>query len=304
MAFTNGRFPTIDGILAAEPPERLFHYTSPAGLIGIAESKVLWATHVKFLNDAKELGHAVELARLVVRNHLNAPAYASAYTQPERDLLEQISRYAGAASADIYLGCLSEERDLLSQWRAYCPPNGGYSLGISSDQLAKMATAQDYMLSPAVYDERVQYMVVQEIITTQIREFRATLTPETGLSPKDIETAGAECAREVSRFGPILKHRSFKEEREWRLISRSPGVNNPTVKYRAGRHSVVPYLHFALVSPQHPDLNRHAQKDGLLVVVGPTRDSSAAQFAIQSLGHNAFAPGWWHSSSETPYRGS
>lgn len=125
MGYTGGRLPHVDWILSAEAPKRLFHYTSPAGLIGIANSKRLFATHVRFLNDAKELGHAVDVARLVVENHLGSSAYAGAYNADEKDVLRQIGRYAGAASADIYVASLTEERDLLSQWRAYCPAPGG-----------------------------------------------------------------------------------------------------------------------------------------------------------------------------------
>jgi hypothetical protein len=35
--------------------DRLFHYTSAAGLYGILESGCLWATHYRFLNDNREL---------------------------------------------------------------------------------------------------------------------------------------------------------------------------------------------------------------------------------------------------------
>jgi len=43
------------------PSVELFHYTTPAGLLGIASERKIWATHVQFLNDATELRHAVDL---------------------------------------------------------------------------------------------------------------------------------------------------------------------------------------------------------------------------------------------------
>lgn len=182
------------------------------------------------------------------------------------------------------------------------PGTGGYSVGFSSDQLANMAEAQGYILGPCVYDERTQYLVVQEIISDHVRQFRTRFH---GASPiaRDVEHAGVECAREIGRFGTLLKHRSFKEEREWRLISRSPGVNHPDLQYRPGRHSVIPYLEFSLTNSTHSDLNRRLQEDSLTVVIGPTLDMAAASFAVQSHGHNCFPPGWAHGSSETPYRG-
>src|SRR5262245_4947739 len=37
-----------------EANERIFHYTSSAGLYGILENNCLWATHFRFLNDSQE----------------------------------------------------------------------------------------------------------------------------------------------------------------------------------------------------------------------------------------------------------
>ena len=88
MALTGGRLPTVDRILSTAPPPRLFHYTSPEGLIGIAKSKTLWATYVRFLNDAKELHHAVDVAQNLIKNLLEAPVHRNHYSEPERKLLQ------------------------------------------------------------------------------------------------------------------------------------------------------------------------------------------------------------------------
>jgi hypothetical protein len=37
-----------------DPDHSLFHYTTATGLVGIVESKTLWATHASFLNDTAE----------------------------------------------------------------------------------------------------------------------------------------------------------------------------------------------------------------------------------------------------------
>lgn len=39
----------------------LYHYTDVAGLIGICTSGSLWATNLRFMNDARELDHARHL---------------------------------------------------------------------------------------------------------------------------------------------------------------------------------------------------------------------------------------------------
>src|SRR5229473_5273124 len=44
-------------------PEFLYHYTSQDGLLGIIESRSLWATNISYMNDATEFGLSVRLIR-------------------------------------------------------------------------------------------------------------------------------------------------------------------------------------------------------------------------------------------------
>ena len=46
---------------AESVPRLLYHYTTQAGLIGILESKSIWATHGLYLNDASELRLGIEM---------------------------------------------------------------------------------------------------------------------------------------------------------------------------------------------------------------------------------------------------
>src|SRR2546430_1425649 len=50
--------PATDG----EPPPLMFHYTDRAGLIGIIQSKTVWATHIRYLNDSSEYSYTSNLA--------------------------------------------------------------------------------------------------------------------------------------------------------------------------------------------------------------------------------------------------
>ncbi len=44
-----------------EPPSILYHYTTQKGLLGIIQSKTIWATDILYLNDTMELKYAVDL---------------------------------------------------------------------------------------------------------------------------------------------------------------------------------------------------------------------------------------------------
>ena len=122
------QYPTIQRIFTTKPPSHLFHYTSPVGLIGIAQTKKLWATHIRFLNDLKELGHAVDYVCNAIGNRLNASVFKDTYSEPERGLLQGMAQYAGAVAIGVFVASLTEMGDQLSQWRAYCPPAGGYAI--------------------------------------------------------------------------------------------------------------------------------------------------------------------------------
>jgi hypothetical protein len=44
-------------------PPLLYHYTDATGLLGIVQSRAIWATHIRYLNDAQEFDYAADLAR-------------------------------------------------------------------------------------------------------------------------------------------------------------------------------------------------------------------------------------------------
>src|SRR5207245_2334277 len=52
--------------LASAPPDILYHYTNQSGLLGIIENSKIWATKIRYMNDATEF----ELAFETVDNHL------------------------------------------------------------------------------------------------------------------------------------------------------------------------------------------------------------------------------------------
>lgn len=53
----------------AKPPKILYHYTSSAGLHGILDTRRMWATHVRFLNDPSELDYSIRLLRGVMAQY-------------------------------------------------------------------------------------------------------------------------------------------------------------------------------------------------------------------------------------------
>lgn len=290
--------PTIDATKASTRPPLLFHYTGPPGLIGILQSKSLWATNAGYLNDTKELRHAIDYIKNTIENRLRR----NSDTDQVRALLERMLEIEGAAP-QVYVASLTEERDLLSQWRAYCPPGGGYAVGFPSHQLQALAIAQDFLLVPCVYDHQRQSRIAAEIIQVQINRFCAAL--EAGHPLEEVKQQIHErFIEDTVRYGPILKHRSFAEEKEWRLISPVIQLGHPKIRYRSGLNSIIPYVEFNLIDEAHPSLIEvGVPPESLTVVVGPSADTPAGNYALQSILHSYIGVGCWIGGSETPYRG-
>ena len=108
------------------PPPVLYHYTDWAGLEGIVRTGALWATHHAALNDREEIGYAKALLLEIANEHDR-----SGPTSP-RSMFEEAHRILRKAD-DIMQGwcivSLTEEADLLSQWRAYARQGRGFCIG-------------------------------------------------------------------------------------------------------------------------------------------------------------------------------
>lgn len=256
----------IDEIFARIPTTTLFHYTSLAGLLGIVGSGSLWASDVRYLNDAAEFERAVSLLRdtLTTRlRHENGP-----WNTFYGCLLERIG---SAEHPPVFAASLSEDGDLLSQWRGYCPPGLGCSIGFDYDTLRLAIERQEFRLVKCVYDPSIHQEVIDELIAYGGQFVR----PPFG----DDAVAQLACDRFIEKFsliGPVLKHPSFSEEREWRLVRLSGASDNTGAKFRVGRSTLIPYYAFALTAEsKHVILSR--------VCVGPTAQMDLSTGAIRRL---------------------
>jgi hypothetical protein len=175
------------------------------------------------------------------------------------------------ANFPIFVGSLSEAEDKLSQWRAYCPTGGGFSIGFAPEILKAQGKRQHFSLLKCEYDEEKQKAICEQIISD-------------ACSTAGAETDAAERKRIVVdefvvpfvRAAPALKNPSFHEEQEWRLVAGPFTKDHPSIRFRPGRYAVIPYFEFALA------------RDGATleieqIVVGPNPDTSQAKDSVRYL---------------------
>ncbi|MFC4307616.1 DUF2971 domain-containing protein [Steroidobacter flavus] len=302
----------------------LYHYTTPAGLLGIAESKTLWATHIRYLNDSTEYLHAVDVARKVRAdsltmtdaNELRYFDFLLGKETPGRDWMEN------HWTDDYFVVSLSKSQDRLSQWRSYAG-RCGYCVGWDEKALRTLAERNDFTLEECIYDEERQRSLILPVLKNAQARWQAhpiELPPDPlEWIPTDSEfetywglaNMKREFDQEFSRVATVCKHPAFVEEQEWRLVA---GValkgtsKHRQPKLRPGHTQLIPYVEFQF------DLDLFARtpiqfKDGgtvmmggleTVVYCGPNPEPALARRSV----HRAFRD--WHITSclfsAAPYR--
>jgi hypothetical protein len=257
-------------------PDVIYHYTDIAGLIGITTSGALWATNLRFMNDASELSHSYGL---MLRVLADARAQASAPAQIElMDEIERAIRGQWAGYPDFYAVSFSANGDLLSQWRGYGSSGGGYAIGFDTRGLTRPPSPHPQpgrFLNRVIYDPAVQLNVLENIATAMLGLF-AGADPST-------EEATAARARVFSTLGEIVgfafnfKDPAWSEEQEWRAVRVLTEGQLEQVRFRPVRGIAVPFI----------TLSTGADHDSRLpireVVVGPTVNAEMAQKSLELL---------------------
>jgi hypothetical protein len=262
---------TIEGQVLSQfeivPPEHLFHYTSMEGMEAILSSCRIWASDIHSMNDASELHYPLEIIR--ERLILAHDRY------PDSRMLETLIDSVGTlSSAPLYISCFSAKGDLLSQWREYCPQEGGVSLGFDPGSLTGTDDPAAFELSQCVYDQARQRELTDQAIESFLRESSA--------SPNLTEEEKIVAFQSLAlRFSPLLKHSAFEDEREWRITSQFPmpeglgfGIHGPPdnpirhYEYLLTKSDVPPQLEWVIIGPSSNQATNRGKIELLLSKLG------------------------------------
>src|SRR5215208_2972619 len=146
------------------PPEILYHYTSQSGLIGILNTRSIWASKIHYLNDSREfaLALALDLARRELERRMQVEP-------SEGDLghLELLrNNIYSIEHLNICVGSFSELGDSLNQWRSYGGGKAGFSVGLSEEWFTRVKETKEFSLTPCIYDSEEQERLIRETIDT------------------------------------------------------------------------------------------------------------------------------------------
>jgi hypothetical protein len=165
--------------------------------------------------------------------------------------------------------CLSEDGDLLSQWRGYAADAAGVSIGFSKDYLEHFARTNQGQEKSGFFFQRVEYAPeiqgtliepayrrIKDLLTEGafVREKGSILAPRKDDDPRrdqeklrDVISRLAMSMITILKNMFVLKNSAFREEREWRLISYFLYGESDKCSFRALNNRIVPYRDFELL---------------------------------------------------------
>lgn len=164
---TEDSFDIVLANLREEMPATLFHYTTQRGLLGIIQSKSIWASDLRYLNDKDEYLYGLRIIQDAIVAELGSLGDRT------EGFLEELEFMRDSFAPAAYVACLSALDDDLSQWRAYSGGGGGACLGFRTDQLAVRASHAGYVLLRVRYNRAEQESIALEVARKVAMQVRA-----------------------------------------------------------------------------------------------------------------------------------
>ncbi len=311
----------------------VFHYTDTPGLLGILSSESLFATDYRYLNDTTEAGiirslilpileaEVAEITpKLIQKGWLKKDFYdehgvsghrlqAEALYRSIVRAIDNITPFFVASFCRHEEGTPAFKHGLLSQWRGYAE-SGGFAIEFDEagldermkeehDSYAYVLTKQDSVLYErydALFDQNIYKGVAGEMIWSVFETQGLDVSEVTGRKEIDpiilifIKTA------------PFLKHWSFKEENEYRIVAacnrarkipEGEGRPEKSIQFRSRNNLVTPYIELFDTSQKRFPIKS--------IIVGPhplqDKQAEAVNMVLESEGIGAEIR-----LSEIPYR--
>ena len=266
-------------------PKIVYHYTKAEAFRQILNSGTLWASDIRYMNDASEVTYVSDILKSIIKD-----AMKSVHEDDEREFLERIANGFNVTDmVRVFALCFSELHDSIPQWIAYAGRRGGFAMGMHIDPNRLQAKLEDEIqpnrLVKVVYDNDKLVAFSKDLIAQVVKLYH------------DARDQVAEhlrtfimarfCAAWMDGFSQLLlsfKQPGFKHEQEWRLvyyIRRFDEGAQYHVGYHVGTMGLIPHLSLKLIHT-HPGL--HYNRFPLVEVVqGPTAERELAGEALMDF---------------------
>lgn len=245
----------------------LYHYCSSSTFHSIISNGSIWLSSLALSNDSMEGRFVTQtFDRLLTQSAIDAE---------EAEEIRKVLHLVG----EIFDGlgfCLSEEPDLLSQWRGYADDAQGFSVGFNKEYLEELSNSREkgkngFRLNKVIYEPAEHKAALRPIYNEimQLVESGKLKRPRYGLlnMPNDAElkimndeyTESINALwKKAGRIFPsvhTLKNKAFSEELEWRLVSYLLKEAGDSALFRSAGDRLIPYREFKLISLSSKPIN-------------------------------------------------
>lgn len=262
--------------------EPIYHYTSPAGLLGLVDHNELWATEAAAMNDVAEVRQGWQFIRDWVARQESDDRTTG--------VLELIADHAGMNEADetpfgylgtspegIYMCCASTRGDDANQWRLYGAEGRGYAVELdpSVNLMAVVSgnrsagKVESYVdadgidhsfvwptdmleVSPwlhVLYTEQEKSVALTGLVANAVAEFAKVEALAARSQGGDYEQAHEDLltviGQDLARLAQLMKSSGFAGENEVRILAVDAALNGDSgraAKFRPTAFGIARYV--------------------------------------------------------------
>lgn len=247
------------GVIHAIPPaamhhDPVWHYTDAGGLAGIATggpptkkgdsrgNGCLWATAATTLNDPGELTYGAQRIGEWYELYGAAAPGSEKVHSAIRSALPELEE--SLLSDPAYVVSASIDGDSLGQWRGYAGP-GGYAIELDTWDPEPMTVERPdpnvtFTVAPTWVKVEYQREAQDKLIRLALDDVLDVNRVVGGFAARSDLDAEILVRGRLSSLAAVLKHPSFAEEKEVRLVSFLPPGSDP--KFRGTARGLIPYI--------------------------------------------------------------
>jgi hypothetical protein len=204
----------------------------------IIESRKLFATDVRFLNDPGESTFGLDRLRAVIADYVDRSLSPCSELREFKRLTADLKWPYSS-----FVSCFCDDGNLLSQWRGYA--RQGCALGFDLQVLR--SCNPDAIIHKMVYSHDEQRRLIQAVLDDNFGEGGTGLPIAEDFTGPDQQTFINTAAKRLFELFPSFKHHSFSEERETRAIQwyEFDGLD-PDIGFRDSPIGPLPYALLSL----------------------------------------------------------
>ncbi|MES2019578.1 MAG: DUF2971 domain-containing protein [Pseudomonadota bacterium] len=295
--------------LAPQSSPIIYHYTSLDGFRGIIESEDMWLTESAFLNDASEVIHGMQISQEIFKT-------LQIESEPIKGYLSDVIHTPIDKRPRINIGCFSNARNNLSQWRGY-GGDVGISIGFEVKSFMRAFGYPDCKLGSVLYDEEKKRSLIKTFFLFYCEAYRRDLNRTIKVLQRDmtrkdhLPITGYDTGIHSLYFELITacKHSDFVDEHEVRLFYAEysetlnwANLSSAKTRFRKGNGFLAPYttIEDIRISRQNNYKKERLPIDE--VMIGPSPSADLAAISVRRFLDNQGYSNIPVRTSTSPYR--